>query len=206
MENRKHFPGFKELPWFEITEAPHYREDVASGINLPAYHWCLLGEIINAHFLGRYHVKVRDRDGVTFLVSFYHDTDEKPVTFSWTDLKPGATLAVMYAHKKQMLDGSVGIRQEELFTVYVFNARIEVLMEESSKVLIRRCYECSAEENLLQCGGCKIALYCSKDHQALSWKNSHKNLCKQFKVLKQLMNRITTPFEERFLTFHVLAE
>nr|XP_053641855.1 programmed cell death protein 2-like isoform X2 [Cherax quadricarinatus] len=28
------------------------------------------------------------------------------------------------------------------------------------------------------CGGCKVARYCSKDHQALDWKSGHKAECK----------------------------
>lgn len=35
---------------------------------------------------------------------------------------------------------------------------------------------------VLKCGGCKIVVYCGKDHQKSDWKNGHKNQCKCYEV------------------------
>ncbi|CAH1261379.1 EGLN1 [Branchiostoma lanceolatum] len=39
------------------------------------------------------------------------------------------------------------------------------------------CELCGAMENLLRCGGCRTAYYCSKEHQRTHWKK-HKRICK----------------------------
>ncbi|XP_035674809.1 prolyl hydroxylase EGLN3-like [Branchiostoma floridae] len=39
------------------------------------------------------------------------------------------------------------------------------------------CELCGAMENLLRCGGCRTAYYCSKEHQRTHWKK-HKRVCK----------------------------
>ncbi|KAK3863573.1 hypothetical protein Pcinc_030669 [Petrolisthes cinctipes] len=44
------------------------------------------------------------------------------------------------------------------------------------------------------CGGCKMARYCSKEHQALDWKSGHKAECKDPGSLSK-----TSPFSSKFL-------
>lgn len=73
-------------------------------------HWCFIGEITTNASLVRpvYHVK--DRDGKTTIVALYFDND---VPFDRAKWKVGYTVCVMYAERKQFLDGSEGVRVEE---------------------------------------------------------------------------------------------
>lgn len=43
------------------------------------------------------------------------------------------------------------------------------------------CKVCGISADL-KCGGCKIAVYCGRDHQKFDWKSGHKNQCKCFEV------------------------
>jgi hypothetical protein len=38
---------------------------------------------------------------------------------------------------------------------------------------------CLEQDNLKECGRCRLAKYCSADHQRLHWKKVHKKHCKQ---------------------------
>jgi hypothetical protein len=48
------------------------------------------------------------------------------------------------------------------------------------------CFACGAKkaekgDDLLKCGGCRFAKYCSKECQTSDWKNGHKLICKRLK-------------------------
>ncbi|XP_019642469.1 PREDICTED: egl nine homolog 3-like [Branchiostoma belcheri] len=45
------------------------------------------------------------------------------------------------------------------------------------------CELCGAMENLMRCGGCRTAYYCSKEHQRTHWKK-HKRVCKSKPAVK----------------------
>ncbi|XP_043477044.1 egl nine homolog 1 [Leptopilina heterotoma] len=56
--------------------------------------------------------------------------------------------------------------------------------------VVNKCIICGQFDRLLKCSRCKIAFYCSKEHQKLDRKN-HKSFC-----LKSISETITTPTEE----------
>jgi hypothetical protein len=44
------------------------------------------------------------------------------------------------------------------------------------------CDYCDTKEGLKRCEACKVARYCSVEHQRLAWKAGHKDLCKLSKL------------------------
>jgi len=46
-----------------------------------------------------------------------------------------------------------------------------------------------------RCSNCKVALYCSKEHQKADWKNNHKPLCKVTTTPK-ITPQVTTPKDD----------
>lgn len=59
---------------------------------------------------------LRDVTGTEFIVAFYTDERSPEVL---RDCKVGDTMAIMYAHMHNFIDGQVGIRVEEAETVKV---------------------------------------------------------------------------------------
>lgn len=55
---------------------------------------------------------------------------------------------------------------------------------------MNKCIICNRFDRLLRCSRCKIAVYCSKEHQKLDWKH-HKLFC-----LKNITETIATPAEK----------
>ncbi|XP_051158957.1 egl nine homolog 1 [Leptopilina boulardi] len=55
---------------------------------------------------------------------------------------------------------------------------------------MNKCIICNRFDRLLRCSRCKIAVYCSKEHQKLDWKH-HKLFC-----LKNITETIATPTEK----------
>lgn len=109
-------------------------------------------------------------------------------------------MAILYATKKQFLDGSEGIRQEDLDSCYIFNTSLKNVQDEAQKLLnhadiesnenikeLVECFGCGVKSDVLsRCANCKLAKYCSKECQTKAWKAGHKNLCKQSEVLLRL--------------------
>src|SRR4051812_34254317 len=53
--------------------------------------------------------------------------------------------------------------------------------------LAPRCPVCKSKEKLLKCQGCKVTLYCGRDHQA-SDRPTHKTACNAVKKAQQNMD------------------
>lgn len=79
-------------------------------------HWCFLGEIITYNFFSRLVLHVHDRAGRSLLIAFY--TDDAG-TLMGDSCKAGHTIAVLYAQQHNFLDGSVGVRIEDIKHVRV---------------------------------------------------------------------------------------
>lgn len=51
------------------------------------------------------------------------------------EIKVGYTICILYAERKQFMDGTVGVRQEELEPCWAFKAPLQVVLQESEKLL-----------------------------------------------------------------------
>ncbi|KAK4861310.1 hypothetical protein LT330_004226 [Penicillium expansum] len=63
----------------------------------------------------------------------------------------------------------------------------------SSELLPSGCGVCGQQENLLQCTGCQVLLYCGRDHE-IADRLSHKSICRSM-----LRSRVTMEKEEQIL-------
>lgn len=63
----------------------------------------------------------------------------------------------------------------------------------SSELLPSGCGVCGQQENLLQCTGCQVLLYCGRDHE-IDDRLSHKSICRSM-----LRSRVTMEKEEQIL-------
>lgn len=76
-------------------------------------HWCFIGEIILNASVVRPVFHVRDRNGKTTIVALYLDKKDE-MRYRPMDFVVGNTICVMYAFQKQFLDGSQGIRVDDI--------------------------------------------------------------------------------------------
>lgn len=83
---------------------------------MPRKHWCFLAEIIGIEQLIRVKLIVRDKAGTTVPVDFHTD---RGIEFAPTQLQPGYTIAILYAHQHGFLDFTTGIHQEAYCAVKV---------------------------------------------------------------------------------------
>jgi hypothetical protein len=113
--NEETFPAFVSLPRDDDMNVTFY--STVDGFNpLPRKHWCFLAEIISIEQLIRVKLIVRDKAGTTVPVDFHTD---RGIEFPPTQLQPGYTIAILYAHQHGFLDFTTGIHQEEYCAVKV---------------------------------------------------------------------------------------
>lgn len=99
LDNNELFPSWGELPF--ATDK----------------HFCFLAEIQQCDGFLRYRTLVKDREGKEVVVAFYPDSHDDE--FDFKRLKRGHTLAIMNADQHQFLDGSHGVRVEDMDDVCV---------------------------------------------------------------------------------------
>lgn len=168
----------------------------------PKLNWCFLAEMEGPFHFSRPSSILKTRYGESTRVVFYHDNYEVPFTFSFNDLQKGYTIAILYGEWKTFMDMTDGIRQEDLDSVYVFKMSLKNLLKESKLHLKQCCFVCGETDKLSRCSKCQFAFYCGKDCQKSHW-NTHKHVCRDMKVLKNLMESIQNPFNG-FLSFKQL--
>jgi len=97
---------------------PDFGRKLAS--EFPQAHWCQLAEIVEVEPFQsiRFVLGVKDRTGKRFRVAFYPEHGF-PATFDLSQFKKGSTIAVFYGLQHYFLDGSLGIRVEDLSAVRV---------------------------------------------------------------------------------------
>jgi len=83
-----------------------------------ANHWCLFAEIVAFNQFLRPVLEVKDRVGKRFRIALYPQPSAPP-TYDLSQFKKGHTVAVFYASEYQFLDGSEGVRQEDLSHIAV---------------------------------------------------------------------------------------
>ncbi|RYP41927.1 hypothetical protein DL767_000664 [Monosporascus sp. MG133] len=108
--NEEIFPTFGGLPGENDVNLAFY--DIVDGFILtPRKHWCFLAEIIDVGLFLRVRLIVRDKAGTTVPVAFH--TEDRGTGFAPSQLRPGHTVAILYAEQHDFLDLTTGIRQEE---------------------------------------------------------------------------------------------
>jgi len=218
LRNHITFPSFEMMSEYDDPSMLYYEEN---NIGLaPSRHWATLIEITHDLSFVRPGCSGMNQFGERISVHFYHDNDEKPVAFKWSQLKAGNTLAILYPEKKTFLDMSEGIREENLDACFIFNSSLINVQDEAQKMLKNadreananenehsECFNCGVKaEKLSRCSVCKIANYCSKECQTKAWKDCHKNLCKQSDVLLRLAVLPRYRFGDRSFTFNEKSE
>jgi hypothetical protein len=104
------FPSFDDLP--EDNDVDLEYVDTTDGFNYgPRKHWCFLAEIVNVQTFLRLILTVKDRAGQITRLMFY--TPSRGGEVPPSQLRPGYTVAVLYAEQHAFLDMSVGIRHEK---------------------------------------------------------------------------------------------
>ncbi|KAL1849148.1 hypothetical protein Daus18300_013353 [Diaporthe australafricana] len=149
---------------------------------------CFFAEIQQCDQFLRYRTVVKDRDDKECIVAFYPDSYDG---FDFKKLKKGYTLAIMNAHQHDFLDGSHGVRVEDVNDVCVFPAGLTALRSIGSDVAKWaaggeaeqwKCQWCDAVKprgEMSRCGQCKVYAYCSKECQGNGWtEKGHKSSCK----------------------------
>ncbi len=103
------FPSFSWCPPEDDIDERYY--NTGNGYSYGPYrHWCLLAEVVQVESFIRLRLNVRDWKGEEFFVAFYpEESTEQPPAGQF---KIGHTVAILYPHQHQFLDGSLGIRQE----------------------------------------------------------------------------------------------
>lgn len=131
-------------------------------------------------------------------------------TFKWLDLKNLNTLAVLYAQSIK-IGGKHFVYVTDPGSVFIFKETLEVIQMEAWKLVndarclvnrdLQECFGCGQKytpEYLSRCNKCKLAKYCSKECQTLSWNDSHKKLCSQSDVLVRFSAIGTHLFDDMF--------
>ena len=159
----------------------------------PIRHWGLVGEIVEVNFFIRPRVTIKTQYGETVLVNFHLETPS-PSFFTWDDLKPKRTLAILYAQNRTFMDMNKGVRQESPRTVMVFPCPLDSFMDEfqgyiSVEKKAKACFYCGKLETddykLLKCIRCKNVFYCGRNCQRPHWPK-HKKLCQHAPMLANL--------------------
>ena len=109
LRDERFFPPFSSCPAdYEMDLGYYISSD--SLYYEPRHHWCLLAEIVEASQFFRVRLVARDKQGGEIVVAFYIDREEaQPYLRQY---RVGDTIAILYAHRHNFLDGSSGIRQE----------------------------------------------------------------------------------------------
>ncbi|KAF6804295.1 hypothetical protein CMUS01_14881 [Colletotrichum musicola] len=174
------FPAFDKIDTEHgLIGSPFYEEDED--------RWCLLAEIIDVSLPVRVRLVVRDRDGQNFVVAFYPDNRDAG-NLDVGKLRVGHTNALAYPRQRMFLDGTQGVRVEDLSSYRVFPVSLDKLFQINAELrgytgpldAPKRCYTCMRPyAPLSKCGGCGFYFYCTKICQADHWdKFGHNQECK----------------------------
>jgi len=112
---QRFFPPFRNLPDYDGINEVYQTDPYRSGVVTNRIHWCFVGEIIADASIVRPVFHVQDRVGEKTIVALYLDNDA--TGYDASKFVVGNTICIMYAFKKTFLDGSEGIRVEDIETI-----------------------------------------------------------------------------------------
>ncbi|EFQ31634.1 uncharacterized protein GLRG_06923 [Colletotrichum graminicola M1.001] len=92
----------------------------------PNDHWCLLAQITEVERLLRVRLSAVDREGRPFVIAFY-PAEKKAGDIDVKRLRVGHTIAILYANQHFFLDGTDGVRVEDLSKCRVFPVDLDSL-------------------------------------------------------------------------------
>ena len=182
LADRVTFPRFSRLPRENNFPLEHYRF-TSDGSCVRSRTWCFVGEIALDVSLWRRSLLIKDRAGYKIPLHFYPETG----SFDYSSLKEGRTVVIMLAKIHLFMDGTIGIRLENLETIIVVKCNLDDLFEMSkcyAKRGEKQCWneDCEEEtlhpESLMKCSSCKFAFYCDRKCQSADWKERHSRWCK----------------------------
>ncbi|KAF4891654.1 hypothetical protein CGCF415_v009683 [Colletotrichum fructicola] len=155
------FPEFEKLDSDQDVAGTPFYDE-------PGDRWCLLAEITD--------------------VSLCFASASLPAT---ARLKIGHTIALLYPHQHDFLDGTQGVRVEDVITCRVFPVKLAGLFRINSDLCaytgplgtLKKCHSCGKEDpSVVKCGRCGLYYYCNKDCQTLEWnQKGHKEACRALK-------------------------
>ena len=219
LQNTFHFPPFKNLPHEHILDDDYWKPD-KSGLFQPAGVWFFMAEIKDDRLSQmntlRNRTVVQDRNGIECVIAFYPEDG----TFDYKTLKKGSTVFVTNGLRHEFLDGSAGLRIEELDTITVAPCSLSDLLQLSNVYHSRRytrCWYCGERgihsappvvglcpatgvdggKELKKCSACKVAQYCSRDCQQNDWRQGHRRTCKAMPLFKKLTQIDFTKYDGR---------
>ncbi|KAI0771439.1 hypothetical protein BC629DRAFT_769008 [Irpex lacteus] len=184
LSNTDHFPSLHQLPNDAEANFTYYHETPAgSAILLPSRHWVFLCEIVQNITFMRPHYLVKDRSGTQTQVVFYLEGEN---TRRFASIREkfvvGHTIAVFYADSHHFVDGSFGLRVEDVSTVKMIPCPLAALLSSNTAAVAasKACSSCGAEADdmrpaLQGCSRCKTR-YCNTECQRVDWKR-HKPSC-----------------------------
>ncbi len=172
LDNHITFPPVSLLSDCNETSDLYY--DTTTGN--PKRHWALVVEI--NHLL--YHPNRIGFGGFNLYgdeihVYFECDKDEKPTTFSWSDLKDGNTMVILYAEQRSFPNGDSMVVESNLDSCFIFRESLEMVKSEANQLMMdaelmarncpSSCFSCgysNSAQTLNRCANCKLAKFCSK--------------------------------------------
>ena len=126
------FPPFSRLPddnsihegFYTSQDEFHY---------FPRRHWCFFGEVVSVQFFARLRIVVRDKSGTMVPIAFY---DDGRGTEFLGKVRPGFTVAILYAIQHGFLDLTTGIRLEDCSSIEVNFLLCSSSIESCSQLLL----------------------------------------------------------------------
>lgn len=118
LEEEDGCPTWGHLPNEQMSDRPDSKYHATSSDrpgtghrHVPRRHWCLLVEVKQCDGFGRYRSIVKDENDEDMVVAFYLDNYDDPILDT---IRKGRTVAIMYAHQHHFIDGTYGVRVENL--------------------------------------------------------------------------------------------